>query len=150
MTPVLGLAADHRAAEEVRGHRDVEHLADRRRRAMAGTPVRSPSRAASRRIASCPAGIQVGLGSPWPCRDVSRSPPSSPRPCATTVSELSQALHDQADDGALAPAPHRQRPGEDDRAADGLRRRTAAAGAPGRRRRPGWWPSSPIALEPLP
>ena len=39
-----------------------------------GSPIEPPGRppisSAIRRTASLPTGIQVGLGSPWPCREV--------------------------------------------------------------------------------
>ena len=83
-------------------------------------------------------GSRSGSGSPWPCREVSPSRPSRPRR-PETCSELSTALHDQADDRALGPAAHATACAANaDRVAHRpASQRTAAAAAAGRRRRPG-------------
>ena len=82
--PVLGVGPDRDAAEEVRRHRRAGEV----RQLPPGSP---PITAAIRRTASLPAGIQVGLGSPCPCRLVSRH-----------AEEPSAAGHDQASCPATA------------------------------------------------
>ena len=93
--PVGRGGADHRPAEDVRGHRDVERLGER----AAGRAADLLGEQPGRRL---PAGIQVGLGVPWPGPATSRRP-SRPRR-QRVVSELSTRLHDQGDHRPLRPA----------------------------------------------
>ena len=56
-------AADRAAAKKMRRGRDTEQVQPR-------PPAIPPSSSASSRTARWAAGIQVGLGSPWPCADL--------------------------------------------------------------------------------
>src|SRR4051812_35572581 len=84
--------------------------------------VRACSRVANRRIASCPNGIQVGLGTPWPCREVRAKPLPSRRGRGGggeaararggrggEVRGVAGARHPQADARAPPPAPPQAR-----------------------------------------
>jgi hypothetical protein len=59
-----------------------------------GSPIEPPAVPpmirAIRRTASFPTGIQVGLGAPWPCREVSRRRPVSRLALVNVVIELSR------------------------------------------------------------
>ena len=142
----VGRAGDHRTAEEVRCHRDVEDLADAgsREGPLAGGPLEPARQSPHRGVALGDVG-RVG-------RTVALARGEARAEEATSASDVDGVvgrLHDERNDGALAPPAFGQGPEEDGRVGHGL---TQELRPSGNRPPPSTcrMASRPMALEPLP